>query len=228
MKNTRNTLLAIAALSAMSACKKDEPAEGDLGHDYFPVHIGHWVEYHVDSLRIHLENNAGDTNHYSYDLREELVEELTDNEGRSVQRIIRYTRDPNGTWLPKDVWWQAREQVWGERTEENMRRVKLYFPPRTQTKWNTNARNTGSGFEIGYTAVDQPYSVNGLNFASTVTVEGTYPPDNFYTRNYTERWAKGVGLIEHEVDSIESQPFIQTPTYDRFYVRYAITAYGDQ
>ncbi|HMW98216.1 MAG TPA: hypothetical protein PJ983_13255 [Flavobacteriales bacterium] len=226
MNHPPHALLVSAAVLALVACKEDEPAEADIGHAYFPVNIGHWVEYHVDSIRQHSDNNAPpDTVVYSFDIREELVEQLTDNEGRPVQRILRTTRDGNGNWIPKDVWWQAREQVRGERTEENMRRVKLYFPPRTGTRWNTNARNTDDAFEIGYTSVDQPYSVNGLNFENTVTVEGTYPPNPFITRNYRERWAKGVGLIEHEVDSINDQHSLG---YNRFYVRYTITAYGDQ
>ena len=226
MNNFQRTLLAITLLGSRAACKKEEPAEADIGHSYFPVGIGHWVEYHVDSIRMHSDNSTPpDTVTYSFDLREELVEELTDHEGRPAQRIVRYIRDEGGSWLPKDVWWQVREQVRAERTEENKRRVKLYFPPRNGTKWNTNARNTDAEFEIGYTAVDQPYSVNGLSFANTVTVEGTYPANLVTTRNYRERWAKDVGLIEHEVDSINNQFSLG---YDRWYVRYAITSYGDQ
>lgn len=223
-------LIALAVAVALVACSKDEPAEVDLGYAYFPDNIGHWVEYQVDSLRIRLGDVGNDTNTFSYTLREELVEAFTDAEGRAAQRIVRYTRDSVGNWRPKDVWWQTRDNVRAERSEENFRRVKLIFPPREGTEWDTNAENVDRAFDLTYEDVDQPFSVNGLDFASTVSVVGTYPNNFINTRHYLERYAKGVGMIVHEVDSIDAQPdFLNGGflSYDRWYVKYTATAYGN-
>ncbi len=231
MKHTLPALLAIAAIGTFTSCSKDEPAEVDLGHDYFPLNIGHWIEYQVDSMRVRLvQGTVLDTTLYSYPLREVLVEDITDAEGRPAQRVIRYFRDANNTWLPKDVWWQARDNVRAERSEENLRRIKLVFPPRVGTEWNTNATNIEDEFGLEYGEVDQPFSVNGLSFDKTVTVVGTFPNNIIETRNYLERYAKGVGMIQHEVDSISSEPnFGQGGwnRYDRWYVKYTITGYGN-
>ena len=136
MKHTLPALLAIAAIGTFTSCSKDDPAEVDLGHDYFPQNIGHWIEYQVDSMRVQLvSGNVLDTALYSYPLREVLVENITDAEGRPAQRVVRYLRDANNTWLPKDVWWQTRDNVRAERSEENLRRIKLVFPPREGTEW---------------------------------------------------------------------------------------------
>lgn len=204
-------------------CSKDEPAPVDLGYDYFPVAPGRWVEYQVDSQRLRIE--GGDTLEFnlSYALREVITEDFTDPEGRAAQRIIRYTRDTVGNWQPKDVWWQVREDRHAEKVEENMRRVKLLFPPAEGEAWNTNARNTADAFEVEYTAVDEPFGVNGLSFPSTVVVEGTYPNNFIFTKRYIERYAKGIGLVHREVDSVENQPGF---SYDRWYLRQTVTAYG--
>ena len=88
MKHTLPTLLAIAAIGTLAGCSKDEPAEVDMGYDYFPQNIGHWIEYQVDSMRVRLvAGNVLDTTLFSYPLREELVENITDAEGRPAQRI---------------------------------------------------------------------------------------------------------------------------------------------
>ena len=230
MKNMKHFLLTLVCIGMLAACKKDEPAEVDLGYDYFPQNLGHWIEYQVDSMRVRLVQNTLDTTLYSYPLREVLVENFTDGEGRACQRIIRYLRDLNNTWLPKDVWWQTRDNVRAERSEENLRRVKLIFPPRDGTEWDTNAPNTDDVFGLAYEDIDQPLSVNGLSFDKTVSVVSTFEDNIINRRSYLERYAKGVGMIVHVVDSINSQPPDTNgnyPAYDRWYVKYTITGYGN-
>ena len=232
MKNMKHFLLTLVCIGMLAACKKDEPAEVDLGYDYFPQNLGHWIEYQVDSMRVQLvSGNVLDTALYSYPLREVLVENITDAEGRPAQRVVRYLRDANNTWLPKDVWWQTRDNVRAERSEENLRRIKLVFPPREGTEWNTNATNIEDEFGLEYGEVDQPFSVNGMSFDKTVSVVGTFQNNFVNTRNYLERYARGVGMIYHEMDSINTQISNFNPLtysiYNRWYVRYTITGYGN-
>lgn len=232
MKNPRLLLIGLAALASLTACQEDEPAVVDLGHDYFPQNIGHWIEYQVDSMRVSLVTppSSFDTVVYSYPLREVLVENFTDGEGRACQRLVRYLRDENDTWVAKDVWWQTRDAVRAERSEENLRRVKLVFPPREGTEWNTNATNTEAAFGLTYEEVEVPFSVNNLNFESTVSVVGTFENNLINSRYYEERYARGVGMIVHVMDSIDTQPYpwgAGYDAYDRWYVKYTVTAYGN-
>lgn len=232
MKHTLPALLAIAAIGTFSSCSKDEPTEIDMGYGYFPQNIGHWIEYQVDSMRVQLASgNVLDTTLYSYPLREVLVENITDAEGRPAQRIIRYTRDDNNVWIPQDVWWQTRDVVRAERSEENLRRIKLVFPPRAGSEWNTNATNIEDEFGLEYEEVDVPFSVNGLSFDKTVSVVSTFENNLVETRNYLERYAEGVGMVYHEVDSINTNYSSFNPPvyslYNRWYVRYAITGFGN-
>jgi hypothetical protein len=234
MKHLKHALLACATMGALAACKKDDPAVVDLGYEYFPQNVGHWIEYEVDSTRVHLvfPPSTFDTTTYSYAIREVIVENITDGEGRPAQRIIRYTRDGDGNWLPKDVWWQTRDNVRAERNEENQLQVKLVFPPRTTTEWDLNAANTEEEFGLTYEEVDVPFILNGFSFDKTVTVVSTFENNNIDTRNYRARYAKNVGLVGFEMDSINAQPNFNPnnpgfDAYERWVWKYTVTAYGN-
>lgn len=221
MTKTRFLVVLTSIAALITGCKEDAPAKPDLGYGYYPTGIGHWVEYHVDSLA----SRNDSTRSWSYEIREVLTEAFTDLEGRPAQRIIRYVKDSANQWLPKDVWWQTRETVRAERSEEDRRRVKLVFPPRYDTFWNTNARNATEEFELNYETIDEAWGANGLSFDSTLLVVGTYDPNIIHTKNYQERYAKNVGLVHRLVDSSETQ-IGQETYYTRHRVEYTITAFG--
>ena len=67
------SLLLLAAL-ALSACKKEEPQDVDLGYDYFPNTVGTFIEYEVDSS--YYESGV-ETNTQFY-VREEYTETFID------------------------------------------------------------------------------------------------------------------------------------------------------
>lgn len=198
-------LVAVSAVLWASGCKKsEEEAPVELGHAYFPTDTGRWVDFAVDTVwRFDLN---GVTDSLKYNLREKITEDFTDPEGRPAQRLIRYRQDSaTGAWVPKDVWWQVRGTVQAERSEENQRRIKLIFPPRTGQYWNTNALNTDNAYELTYLEVDVPWSVNGLSFDSTLLVKTTYLNNNVIVNTYYERYAKHIGLIYRQVDSTNTQ-----------------------
>lgn len=218
--------MVLLVLLALPGCKKEEaPRPSDLGHAYFPTEIGRWIEYAVDSAWRYDVGGLSDS--LSYLLREELVEDFTDAEGRAAQRLIRYwDQTATGEWLPKDVWWQVRGTTQAERSEENERRIKLIFPPRTGQYWNTNAINTGTEYELTYVEVDVPWSINGMSFDSTVLVRTTYPNNAVVTNTYYERYAKHVGLVYRQVDSTDTQHGSGIPQVRGTWYKQVITGYG--
>lgn len=224
MRKTFRFLALVIILSAViGGCRKDEdaPAAIDLGLAYFPVDTGRWITYKVDSIGRNDVIAQHDSLHY--DLMEKITNDFTDAEGRPAQRLMRYRRDTaTNTWVPKDVWWQVRTNSYAERSEENMRRIKLIFPPRTGQYWNTNAPNTDPPYELTYVAVDVPWQVNGLSFDSTLLVKTTYPNNAVVTNTYYERYAKHIGLIYREVDSTNTQ----TTGVRGTWYKQVITGYG--
>ena len=98
------SLLLLAAL-ALSACKKEEPQDVDLGYDYFPNTVGTFIEYEVDSS--YYESGV-ETNTQFY-VREEYTETFIDGEGQLAMKIDRYTRPTlSDGWTRAAVYSQKR------------------------------------------------------------------------------------------------------------------------
>lgn len=220
-------LMAVAVLVATEGCKRDEnPQRLDLGLEYFPTTPGRWIDYEVDTAW--RNDQTGVTDSARYTLREEITNDFADAEGRTAQRLVRHRRDENvQAWVPKDVWWQVRSSTRAERSEENQRRVKLIFPPRTGQYWNTNAINAGKAYELTYLEVDVPWSVNGMSFDSTLLVKTTYQNNAIVMNTYYERYAKHVGLVYRQVDSTNTQYTGGPISVRGNWYRQVIIGYGD-
>lgn len=216
----------LIVLSGLAACRKDEAVPAtDFGHAYFPTDTGRWIQYTVDS--VWRNDQAGIADSLRYALREQITETFADAEGRPAQRLLRSQLDSaSGAWVPKDVWWQVRTGTQAERAEENQRRIKLIFPPRTGQYWNTNALNTGAGYELTFVEVDQPWSINGMSFDSTILVKTTYPNNAVVTNTYWERYAKHVGLVYRQVDSTNTQYPNGVQQVRGTWYKQVITGYG--
>lgn len=223
MKHAAPALL-LLLLATMAGCRKDEETPYDPGYAYFPTDPGRWVEYRVDSAW--RNDPVGLWDSTSYQLREEITNHFTDAEGRPAQRLLRSRLDSTGNWGPKDVWWQVRTTRNAERSEENQRRIKLIFPPRTGQYWNTNALNTGQPYELTYLEVDVPWSINGMSFDSTLLVKTTYPNNAVVANTYYERYAKHVGLVYRQVDSTNTQYTSGGIQVRGTWYKQVITAYG--
>lgn len=223
-----STLLPCLALSALfPACSKDKTEPVDLGLEYFPKNVGHWVEYQVDSSWY----NEGDAIYgsRSYRLRETIFEEFTDPEGRPAQRIRRSVQDSTGAWYTKDIWWQTRDNYYAERSEENLRRLKLSFPVKGNRYWNTNVYNTAEERELTYGELHVPALVDGTSFDSTITVESTYFNNIIDTLMLEERWAKHVGMVSRfQVESgSQYDTSLNTWLTTGWRVKMTAVAYGD-
>ena len=208
---THHVLLPAMMLLAIG-CKKEETPPVDPGLAYFPIEVGTWVEYQVDSLWRDDGFNVLDS--VSYRLRERIQEAYVDPAGRPALRILRHVQDSLGEWQVRDVWSATRDEFHAERTEENVRRLKLSFPVREARRWDVNVYNPGAELSVAFREVDRPAVWNGLAFDSTVIVRNTVPPNAVQTRNYEEQYARNVGLVrkywEESVTNILFPP--PTPT----------------
>ncbi len=183
----------VAALLLAGCAKEKQPAPVDLGYDYFPANVGAWVVFQVDSLW--RDDQAGLLDSVSYLLREQVVEQYTDPEGRTAYRLLRSVQDNEGNWVPRDVWTFTVSNTAAEQTEENKRRLKLSFPVRETRSWDVNALNTDDELLVAHRNVGLPWSSGSRTYGETVLVRNTMPPNLVVTRNYEERYAKGVGLV---------------------------------
>ena len=235
MKKLTYFILALVVITTNS-CSKDDEQLVDLGLDYFPVEIGKYVEFVVDSTFVDEQFGAPSTV-VQYELREVIAEEFIDQSGRTVQRIDRFVKDSTGNWIIRDVWTQFRSNSKAERVEENQRKFRLSFRPDFEKRWDLNAFNNDQVFsntspfefvEMEYQEIDEPYTVNGMTFDSTIAVNTTYPSNLIITLIEYERFAKGVGLIEKEWVELNSQWDMVSQTWKDtgFTVKYTLTGFG--
>jgi len=185
----------------LSGCKDDEIVPQDIGYGYWPANTGHWVEYEVDSLWQEDVIGARIAAHYL--LREVIDSQYVDAQGRAAQRIERFVQDSTGAWIIKDIWTQTRDNTQAEKTEENLRKLKLAFPVRAYQQWNAHVYigddglefTTDDEMEVEVDEVDAPWGNGVLSFDSTCTVVSTYETNFIVTKRFEERYAKNVGLV---------------------------------
>ena len=75
--------IALVTMTFITACKREViPTDQiDLGKEYFPVEVGRFIEYDVDSLVYN--NFTHDTDFVHLQFRDEITTSYTDNAGHT-------------------------------------------------------------------------------------------------------------------------------------------------
>lgn len=205
MKQFKSYLFLLLFIS-LASCKKDPSANADteLGYDYFPVEVGNYSVYDVDSIVYN--DFTGEIDTFNYQLKEVIESDFVDNGGRVSQRIERYNRDNDSAeWHIQDVWQATRTTNRAERVEENVKYIRLMFPVREGLKWDGNAYNTDEEWKYVYQNAHKADLINGISFDSTVTVLQRDEFNLIEVQYYEERYAKDVGLIYKKVDDLKTE-----------------------
>lgn len=194
-------------LLLMISCKKDKPVTPvDFGYNYFPNRIGHYVIYNVDSVVVNqLHAQIIDT--FKYQIKEVIDSFFTDGSGRQTQRIVRYKRaDSTQPWVVQRALSANLTTTTAERTEDNIRYLRLIFPVKLNATWNGNLYNTipSDGSSYQYTTTDVPFSLGKAYFDSTLTVLQDSTLNLVQHRLYLERYARNTGLIYKDYIDLEA------------------------
>lgn len=195
----RSLIPVFAVLGLALRCAPDfkdpAPAEVRLGHDFFPLEIGQFIEY--DVVETHYSLLSPPVTKTSQ-LREVVAATLTNASGQSAYRLERFRRDSDAQpWRLDSVWTARREPERAVKTEGNASFVKLIFPTADGQRWNGNALNDRGANEYQIRRFDQPTSLNGQNYR---TLEVVQREDSSLVslERRLERYARGVGLIYQE------------------------------
>ena len=194
----------------LSSCKKKtEDATSVLGLDYYPTNIGKFVVYDVDSI---VYNDLSlDTITYKYRIKERLVENFTDNEGRQAIRLERYIKmyNPNKPYdsIPytiKEAWMINADDKKVQVVESNLRYTKMIFPVAQTATWDGNANNNLGQMMYTYSVIDKTETINGVSLSNVLTVKQRDDRTLISVQYYSEKYAKGVGLVYREIKDIYS------------------------
>jgi hypothetical protein len=200
------------------SCKKEriEDTSSLMYYTYFPLAIGSWTIYDVDSIA-HLEDddatNQPDTSiaTYHFKIKEVIDSTFIDGTGNESFRVARY-RQGNDT-LPfvfQSEWVATRTFNSAQRVEDNIRFVKLAFPINSNTQsWNGNAYNNFLEEDYSYTDIHVPATINGLSYDSTVTVLQLDENNVLHKIFKQEKYANRVGMIYKQKDSLNLNGILQ-------------------
>lgn len=196
-------------LSMVYSCKKDEVLPGIAGQysAYFPLIKGHWVVYDADSI-VHLDTDDQynlDTaiRAYHFQIREEVDSSFIDAQGELAWRVSRYKRtDENSPWLFLNLWTSKINGYSAQRVEDNIRFLKLSFPPDPRVSWNGNAYNNFPVEEYSYENIHDANSFGSILFDSTLTVIQNDFISAINRIDKREIYAKNAGMVYKVLDSL--------------------------
>jgi hypothetical protein len=202
------------------SCKKDAPAEPsvDFSYNYFPNEIGRYVVYQVDSIAQDDKSNKHDTTQYL--LKELIASSFLDNSNRPTLRIERYYKFykknipyDSMNWIGPRVWFANKTTYTTEKVEENIRYLKLAFPMSKGKKWNGNVYNTFGRKEYEVMSLDQPETINAIDFDSVATIKQLKKIDFIEYIYEAEKYVRNVGLVYKVRDSLYDGGTVDTIGY---------------
>ena len=229
------TVLFFSAIIALNySCSSSVTEELDSviqGEEFFPLIIGDYIDYQVDSTIFDVDGNSTAVIESTSFLRETVSDTLRDSEGDLIYRIERAEKtNLSDPWEIKDVWVSKRTEFQAERVEENLRFIKMVFPLAEDAFWNGNLfiddrtiipiagesievfKNWSSEIvslaEPAVVAVDAPE--DGMFFDEVTTISHADSENLIELRQVTEKYAKGVGLVEKEMWILDTQEIDQT------------------
>jgi len=188
-------ILFSVSLLLFSCSKEEEPTVPDTTSEYAGLAVGKYVVYDVDSIGFDDFDGSIDTS--IYQIKETVDSEFTDLEGDQAFKIIRYRRDADTlAWTIIDVWSSKITGTNFQKTEENLKYIKLIFPARENKTWNGNVANNLLSQDYQYTAFDQPETIGGQSLEKVLTVLQYDSPDKLIRPEFfEEKYAKGIGMV---------------------------------
>ena len=205
-------------LLMLASCKKEtETFKTASVSDYFPLQVGKYITYDLDST---VFTNFGQTETViSYQAQDRVDAQITDNLGRPSYRIIRFIRkNDTHPWVAGNTFMVTPTENSVEYNENNLRFIKLKLPVRQDFSWKGNSFiNTTSNdpdlqylddCDYIYDSVGMPLTINSLTIDSTLKIierdeflgqDPSDPATQYAEKTYSvEKYGKGIGLIYRE------------------------------
>lgn len=218
MRVYHSILIFAAAALALVGCASDDdgsPVDLDLGYGYFPIAIGHFVEYRADSIWHDNPSDDApgvhDTSHYF--IKEQIESAFQDAAGETSYRLERYKRQSEtDPWNLVDVWFVKRTAMNAQKVEENLRYVKMGFPISSGSTWNGNALNAEEAWTYRYDSLYHDRTYGTTLYPATVKVLQRDNKNFVEDQLAYEIYAPEVGLVKRYHRNLTTRlDFTQNP-----------------
>lgn len=228
-------LLLSALLLTLFSCKKetDNKYASELTRGYYPLQLGRYVVYDVDST-IWDDFRQVKTVH-KYKMMYTIADTFRDNTNRLSYRIDVHIRN-NDTlqWNTHRVINVTDAGNSLEYTELNLRFVKLVFPVANNVEWHGNSMISAGdqdlqyfqGWTYKYSDQEKPFNNGKAYFDNTITVQQadeklndpeTQPDSYAYLTFAKEVYGYDIGMVYRELTHWTYDPSPGQPKFRRGY-----------
>lgn len=171
------------------------------GNEFFPLEMGHYVEYDVSEDEVLLGRPVISR---QYQWKEVVAEKYLTPTNETVYRIARYRRTIEGQpWSPDSTFTVRLKIDYVIRNENGQDYVKMVFPPVEKSSWNGNVYNNLGEDEYVLKDVNKKVKINETVFDRTVTVVQQNDSTLVNQDKRIETYAMGVGLIYRERTNVQ-------------------------
>lgn len=245
MASTNKLLLIIilAATFFSTGCTNtvDDFKSNDFA-EYYPLQIGKYITYRVDSVKFVNFQSQRDT--FRYEIKHQIVALVTDSDGKDaykVEKLIRGASSSNTAWTHQGFYLVKHLQNSLETYEDNLRIVRLVNPLRNEKIWYGNVyladkAYNGYGYEFNgnevisewpfiYDLNETAYTYNGKTYNDVITVMQVDMSVNLPVNTSTtsaarrygiEKFQKGIGMVYRNFDFWEYQKNENITVYTGF------------
>ena len=210
------SIIFLSIIFLLIACKKESAVfKTEKIKDYYPLKVGKYINYKLDST-VYLSLGTKKEVR-SYLVQDKIDSIITDNLGRPSYKIKRTIRSNTDTTKWKDLmsYLVTFDSTRLELVQDNQRYLKMVEPISNGFNWKGNSFINTAGipsiqyladWKYTYENVRRPFSVNGISYTETVTVNqrndtsGTATnKKSYFEINYSkEVYSKSIGLIFKE------------------------------
>ena len=184
-------------------CKRNEDPT-PIGVDYFPLEVGKYKSYTMDSIAFDPFKETADT--LNYFLRETIESTFIDNSGKTAYRIkVEYTFDTTAKWKFKSYYAATADIYSARELINNMWFIALTFPVKDRKTWDENELNSLLPQTNRYINQEMPFVVNNTTYNKTITIDKGDEEDPFFRFYGQDVYAEGIGLIQEAFIETETQ-----------------------
>jgi hypothetical protein len=211
-------VIAFCALLILAGCKKDTSGLTiNYQYNYYPIDSGHSITYNVDSVTFNYDgiNYIRDTNAYQMlAYFGDTIHDLLD----SVNFRVYYSTRPNS-----GASWGSQYGTYGFRTltnlqvvENDLRFIKLIFPPQQNASWNGNLyigtlpSDPGDPYSTFYTwnynfeNCDTTIVIGNQTYNNCIVVSEVNNVNAISKVVRTEIYAPNVGMVYQEWEALQN------------------------
>ncbi len=205
--------LYLLEILVFSHCKKSEITEYSSINDYLALKPSTVFLYSYDSIGYNRLYERTDTFHFI--IKDSVREEFTDNEGRPGYIIERFIKKGDtAPFEPFKVYYIVITSTYALEVYDNVPVIILMQPVNRQNAWNCNAFNNLSGQKC-YSSYLRDTVVNGRSYTDVISISFKNT-DNIVEKRILKRlYAKNMGLILLQDDSINTDPQLYPDGYSK-------------